>query len=169
MDAQDLDRWVGSIGETMTETSELLGLGTCTPREALDGLPSGLAGAHMSITGSTGAIHLGVLAPLAAHQQIAKRMLAMEIEDEDLPVGDLADAVGEIANIIAGGVKSALSEWDDDLRLGLPVFIEGNIERSAGVAARTLRFDIDGAQVSVVVLVQTNAQDKIRFGRSDAA
>ena len=40
----------------------------------------------------------------------------------------IADAMGEIINIVAGGVKTRMAGSDKGFKLGLPMFIDGHVE-----------------------------------------
>ena len=48
--------------------------------------------------------------------------------DEEVSDADIADAVGELVNIVAGGVKQRMQDAAGGLRLGLPVFIHGYVQ-----------------------------------------
>jgi hypothetical protein len=56
-----------------------------------------------------------------------------QLESED----DVADALGELVNLVAGRVKARLDGCTRAIRLGLPHHVEGHIEipsRSEGIA-----------------------------------
>lgn len=54
--------------------------------------------------------------------ELAGAMLGMEFEEID---DDVKDALGEIANMIAGGVKERLSSENINLQLAIPTTISG--------------------------------------------
>lgn len=148
----ELENWVVAVTSAMEESAAMLGFGSCTLEGRHDDVPGDLRGAHISIVGDHGAVHLAVLSTEAGNDFIARTMLMME-EGEELSAEDVADTVGEIANIVAGGVKGALREWDGGLKLGLPVFIRGHIERGSATQAKSLDFSVDGTPVTVAVIV----------------
>lgn len=151
-DEGELENWVVAVTGAMEESAVMLGFGSCTLEGHEDDVPGDLVGAHITIVGDHGAVHLAVLSTAAGNDFIARTMLMME-PDEELSQEDIADTVGEIANIVAGGVKGALSQWDGGLKLGLPIFIKGHIERGSATQARSLNFTIDGTPVTVAVIV----------------
>ena len=53
---------------------------------------------------------------------ITSAMLGMDVEDID---DDVKDAVGEVANMVAGGLKISLAEEDIDVELAIPSVVVG--------------------------------------------
>ena len=83
---------------------------------------------HDSITGMIGlaGTHKGVLAvhlPYAVAMAITSSFLMMDVEEIN---EDVHDAVGEIANMLGGNVKTILSEKGRDIDLSLPSTIAGS-------------------------------------------
>ena len=77
--------------------------------------------ATMGLCGeSEGLLVLSLGAPLAC--RIVASMLGME---EDEVEDDLVDGVGEIANMVAGGAKTALADGPHAFDLSLPAMIRG--------------------------------------------
>ena len=80
-----------------------------------------------SITGVIGlaGTHKGVLAIHLPHQvaiAITSSFLGMDVDEIN---ADVEDAVGELANMLGGNVKSILSEKGRDINLSLPTTISG--------------------------------------------
>lgn len=80
-----------------------------------------------SITGVIGlaGTHKGVLAihfPHSVAMAITGSFLGMDVEELN---EDVEDAVGELANMLGGNVKSILSEKGRDIELSLPSVISG--------------------------------------------
>jgi len=82
-------------------------------------------GCHVSamigLTGGFSAM-LGIHCPEAVGMAIAGAMLGMEIEEID---ADVKDALGEIANMVAGGLKERFAAEDINLELAIPTAISG--------------------------------------------
>ena len=82
-------------------------------------------GCHVSamigLTGGFSAM-LGIHCPEAVGLGITGAMLGMEIEEID---ADVKDALGEIANMLAGGLKERFSSEDIPLELAIPTAISG--------------------------------------------
>lgn len=80
-----------------------------------------------SITGMVGfaGIYSGVISihcPVSLALKITSSMLGMECDEVN---EDLNDAVGEIANMLGGGVKQVLSKGGLDVKLSIPTVISG--------------------------------------------
>lgn len=82
-------------------------------------------GCHISamigLTGGFSAM-LGIHCPEAVGLAIAGAMLGMEIEEID---ADVKDALGEIANMVAGGLKEKFAIENIELELAIPTAISG--------------------------------------------
>jgi chemotaxis protein CheX len=74
----------------------------------------GLAGTHKGVL----AIHLPVRVAMA----ITSSFLGMEVDEVN---EDVEDAVGELANMLGGNLKTILSENGRDIDLSLPTTISG--------------------------------------------
>lgn len=80
-----------------------------------------------SITGMVGfaGTYSGVISihcPVSLALKITSNMLGMECDEVN---EDLNDAVGEIANMLGGGVKQVLSKGGLDVKLSIPTVISG--------------------------------------------
>ncbi|KJR96295.1 MAG: hypothetical protein VR65_28455 [Desulfobulbaceae bacterium BRH_c16a] len=91
--------------ETMTEKSPL--------NDSISGI-IGLAGTHKGVL----AIHL----PHRVAMAITSSFLGMDVDEIN---SDVEDAVGELANMLGGNVKSILSEKGRDISLSMPTTISG--------------------------------------------
>ncbi len=82
-------------------------------------------GCHISamigLTGEFSAM-LGIHCPEPVGLAIAGAMLGMEIEEID---ADVKDALGEIVNMVAGGLKEKFAAENIDLELAIPTAISG--------------------------------------------
>ena len=74
----------------------------------------GLAGTHKGVL----AIHL----PHSVAMAITSSFLGMDVAEVN---SDVEDAVGELANMLGGSVKSILSEKGRDINLSMPTTISG--------------------------------------------
>jgi chemotaxis protein CheX len=82
---------------------------------------------HDSISGMVGfaGIYSGALSihcPFSLARKITSGMLGMECDEID---DDVNDALGEIANMLGGGIKHALSTSGLDVKLSTPTVISG--------------------------------------------
>jgi hypothetical protein len=88
--------------------------------------PKGIPGSYIALVGDRFNFEFGVASLWSGCETLAKKLLFMENE-EVLDESEVADAMNEIANMIGGGVKRRMSEFDAGLKLGLPTFFEGPI------------------------------------------
>ncbi|MEO0321541.1 MAG: chemotaxis protein CheX [Myxococcota bacterium] len=145
----NLSSWVASVKEAMQDTTMMLGFDVDGVEEQ-PATPSGLRGAHIALVGNHCAVQLGVLSTAEGSQRLAQAMLEAE---EELPEEDVADAMGEIANILVGVMKGAMIHLDEGLKLGLPVFVEGRLEPIANTPSSTLLFQLGDVPLTIAVSV----------------
>ena len=86
-----------------------------------------LIGAHIPLVGGGQAFDLALVSSPEGCQALSRAILCMS-EGAPLRDAEVADAVGEIVNMLAGSVKRRIAGHGADLALGLPLFIHGYIE-----------------------------------------
>lgn len=96
---------ISAIEETKTEVHPFV--------DSISGV-IGLAGTHKGIL----AIHL----PYSVAIAITSSFLGMDVLEMN---SDVEDAIGELANMLGGNVKSILSEKGRDISLSMPTTISG--------------------------------------------
>ncbi len=97
--------------------------------ESITGL-IGLAGTYKGVL----AIHM----PNAVALAVTSSFLGMDVEEIN---ADVEDAIGELANMLGGNVKTILSESGRDINLSLPSTISGreyNFQLASEAAERTI-------------------------------
>jgi hypothetical protein len=123
--------WVAAMADASTELALSLGIDGGEVLGWHDVPPTGMAGAYIPLLAEDQTLQLALLATPAGCGDLARLLLGMG-GDEAVSDADIADAVGELVNIVAGGVKQrmqALSQTGaGNLRLGLPVFIHGYVQ-----------------------------------------
>ncbi len=116
--------------------------------EPLDGNKQDLGcyvSAMIGLSGDFNAM-LGIHCPAAVGMAIGGAMLGMELEEVD---EDTKDALGEIANMLAGGLKEAFAAENTSLLLAIPSTISGNsykISAPTGSNRLLLPFDIEAGR-----------------------
>ena len=85
---------------------------------------AGAHGAYVGLVAQEEPIQVGLLAEPVGCQLLAKALLGMDAGDEDLPGSDVSDAMCEIINIVAGGLKRRVA-GKLPVTLGLPIFVAG--------------------------------------------
>jgi len=84
-------------------------------------------GAYIAVLGEANAMHLGICSSQEGCRALARGLLGMR-SDEALSDKDAMDGISEVMNIIAGKVKSRMADRDHSLRLGMPIFMEQEIQ-----------------------------------------
>ena len=119
--------WVAAMADASTELAVSLGIDGVELLGWHDLPPTGMAGAYIPLLAEDQTLQLALLASPTGCADLARLLLGMEPDDE-VSDADIADAVGELVNIVAGGVKQRLQDSTGGLRLGLPVFIHGYVQ-----------------------------------------
>jgi hypothetical protein len=88
--------------------------------------------AYISVLSESNSMHLGLSASMQGCRTLTRAFLGIR-EKDGISEKDVVDAVSEILNILAGKVKSRLSSRDGSLRLGLPIFLVGQIQVTASM------------------------------------
>lgn len=105
---------------------------------------SGMVGLAGSIKGNL-SIHLP--SPLAI--TVTTAFLGMEVDS----IGeDVCDAIGELANMLAGSVKTSLDPTGSDIKLSMPSTVYGekySLDCSDCGISVLVPFDLDGTEFSV--------------------
>ncbi len=91
--------------------------------------------------------------PVSLGKKVAGTMLDMEIDEVDQ---DLFDALGEIANMVAGNIKMHLSKGGSDVRLSTPSVATGSdyVISCKDAGSLNLLFDLDEEWLMVSVLIE---------------
>lgn len=77
---------------------------------------------------------LAIQCPKQVAMGITGAMLGMEVTELD---DDTKDAIGEIANMVAGGLKEALAASGRKIELAIPTTVIGNEIRTSGLSGAT--------------------------------
>ncbi|KJF17950.1 chemotaxis protein CheX [Acidithrix ferrooxidans] len=107
-------------------------------------------GSYVAIVGDSYNFEYGIAGSWDSCAVLARALLFMEPEEE-LSEDDLADAVNEVINIVAGGIKRRMSEIDTGLKLGLPAFFNGTLHPTSHQEAAASKVDLAGAEVYLMV------------------
>ncbi|MFC1763084.1 chemotaxis protein CheX [Planctomycetota bacterium] len=85
---------------------------------------------------------LGVCCDQASATAIALNMLGMSPNDP-LDTADIDDAMGEIANMVMGSIKSLTSDIFGEIQLSIPTVIKGaHIEYQLGEASQEMHVNV---------------------------
>jgi hypothetical protein len=125
--------------------------------------PAGGHGAYLGLATKDEPIQVGVVVDIGGCQLLSKLLLGMDPRDEDLPQADVSDAMCEIINIVAGGLKRRMSERMK-VTLGLPIFVAGHPLPNQQQEVEQRAVQIGGARVNLLILTQK--QQSVPVSRS---
>ncbi len=108
--------------------------------------------ALIALVGEESSVQIGLTSDNEGCQQIARALLAMEPDEEDLEEADVADAIGEVVNILAGQVKTEMSEKGFSLNLGFPIYVHGYVKKTDGMEMKIADVRMGSIPVSFLVL-----------------
>lgn len=146
-----IESWIEAAVAAVEESAPTLGFsGLERGIRAREAGPE-LFGAFVALTSDVTSIQLGLLATPTGHAALARTLLALG-EDEELEDADKVNAVRELANVIAGGVKRGMIRHDPGLRIGLPVFVHGALEKSASLEVLVQDWRLSGERIALVIL-----------------
>jgi CheY-specific phosphatase CheX len=94
--------------------------------------------AYVAILGERCSMHLGISSSMDGCRAIVRALLGMRQKDA-ISDDEVVDGMSEILNIAAGKVKSRMVVRDGSLKLGLPIFVQGQV----GLGESTERASID--------------------------
>lgn len=124
-DAIQTELWLEAfVGATKEVAEGFLGLDSELVTQEV-GVCQPSSGAYIAVAGKRSTRHLGLVCDEQGRQILAEAMLCVGDDDDPLDKEDVTDAVGEVMNIIAGGIKQRLLDRDPSLKLGIPIFVEG--------------------------------------------
>jgi chemotaxis phosphatase CheX-like protein len=117
---------------------------------SLAALPSDLCGVYIPLLTDGDAVQLGLLGRRDVCAQLAKSLLGMGPDESLDSDSDVFDAVGEVTNMVAGGVKfRAAAQFD--VKLGLPLALSGSILPRAGTSFEHGLMQMDENDVWLVI------------------
>lgn len=148
----DLSEWMNLAADSAAEiASGALGMGSVRwqhPYQAT--LPPDLCGVYIPLLTDGGAVQLGLLGRRDVYAQLAKSLLGMGPDESLESDSDVFDAVGEVTNMVAGGVK-ARAAARIDVEIGLPLALIGPIFPHAGAAFEHGLMQMDENDVWLVI------------------
>jgi hypothetical protein len=86
-----------------------------------------MIGAHIPLVGGGGAYDLALVSSAEGCKALSRAILGVA-PTAVLRDAEIADAVGEIANMLGGSLKRRLAGLGAELVLGLPIFMHGHLQ-----------------------------------------
>lgn len=144
-----VEDWTEVVRGCAARVGPAMGLPACRVIATLKAPPSGLTGVAIALEGTKPHVLIGVLSNQVGRTAIARAIFQMDASERPKPE-DETDAVGELANVISGHVKAAMSQHDSNMRIGLPSAVNAE-----SFAARndqiTLRVSFGAVPAALVV------------------
>ena len=149
-----LGDWIGAAEAAVTEVATTaLACGSVHSATGSDRAPQSLFGAYVPLVAAGCQVQIGVVAEWEACQALARALFGMDPGAELEADSDVSDALGEIANMVAGCVKTRMNERTPGLNTGLPLCVTGHVEPSAGAEHASVALYFDDVLASVRVLL----------------
>lgn len=145
--------WIGDLEAAFGEVaSSALGLSAVQVTARGQPVIAAWQGAYLGLVGPAGAVQIGVAGEEPACQALAKGLMGMTAADPALEPAEMADAVCEIVNIVAGAFKGRVRDRAPSLQMGLPTFFRGCVqptERTAVAVVEVRAGDVAAALLLV--------------------
>ena len=117
-----------------------------------DAMPTGMTGSLIALISEDVSVQIGFFASQEGCEQFTRQLLMMEPDEEDPNAEDIADALGEIVNITAGVVKTAMNETHPSITLGLPICLCGKIQTTDQMEVAAGRISLGDETAQLVVI-----------------
>jgi hypothetical protein len=114
-------------------------------------IPHAMPGAFIPLIGPNESVQIGLVSTPEGCLVLARALLQGGPELEVTPA-DMADALAEAANILAGFVKRNIQDAVNPVQLGLPLYVNGHLETSDRVRAAVTHLKVGTIEAAVVVL-----------------
>lgn len=151
--------WMEALRDTMNEVATTaLNLPACQVSPISTRTPRGIEGAYLALVGQEDAIQIGLTSSAEGCQALSKALLAMAADDADLEPPDVADAMCEIVNIIAGGLKARVHGMMSPIKLGLPIFVKGTVQPSGRIVVLVAEV-VAGHIPAALVLIEPSGSE----------
>jgi len=146
-----IKQFMAATEQAAEETATVsLGCARCEVSDHPANLAEMKHGSFISLVGDEVQAEIGVVTSEAGSRELTCRLLGSEPETPE----DEADALGEIANIIAGGAKRRLGESNHKVKLGLPLCFKGEIYFKEPVEITTRSCVWGDTPVLLIVIVR---------------
>jgi Chemotaxis phosphatase CheX len=115
--------------------------------------PATMEGAYLGFICSEGAYQIGLAATPEGCQAFARGLLSSAPSDPALPQADVADAVCEIVNMLAGGVQRRIRQLSGlQVGLGLPTFFHGAVQPTERLGVSVAEVRVGELPAALLVL-----------------
>ena len=153
----DTQEWLRIIAESASEVATVaLGFDNCEIRNQGSSVPDGLIGAYLPLGTNEQQMQVGFLSDPAGCQKLAKALLGMAEDEDDLAPADLSDAISELANVVAGGIKRRVT-GGVEIKLGLPLFVNGSVQPNEHLVIMTAALKLGSVDALILFATPRNS------------
>lgn len=151
MSAIDPTIWQATIRDSIGEMAAAMGLDVEFSGGGVTDVGPG-QGCYISLTSDSNVALVGLCAAAGDCRAITGALLGMDAEDvSELPDEDVLDGVGELVNVLVGLAKTKLEGQDTELRLGLPIFVNGHLHPSTASVEHWVQCELEGRPCQVAI------------------
>ena len=152
----DMDRATCAAESCMRELlPQLLGRPSCELVDATSSIPHAAAGVVLTLRDVGTSLDVFVIADPGAMVALTRGMLQFGEGEDDPGEDDVADAVGEVVNVLGGLIKEELSAPEDPATMGLPAVMRDEHVPAPGAGqVRSLHFDLGGIPLTVGLVLR---------------
>lgn len=114
-----------------------------------------LRGSYLAMVGDEQTVQLGIAVKPEDSIPLARALMCMEPEDGDLSDEEIIDALGEMVNILAGGLKTRMDGRAPPMVIGMPLVMQGHVEVPNRASIARALVDWGGIEAQLLVYVQS--------------
>ncbi len=148
-----LNRWLNAVVDTADDIAkrylDLKGVDEVSRRYDA---PIASTQSLLALVGDSSSVQIGIGAPQDEFLDVVRALIGAEPDDDDLSSADIADALGEMANMLAGGVKVRMAKEDPSIRISLPLVIVGGIVQGTRINIAVAEVEMGECLVSLMVI-----------------
>ena len=129
----------------------------CVREGEVEKLSLQMSGAYVALLSVDVQMQIGIAASRDGCRRLSGALMMMEPDDPELSDAVMADALGEIVNIMAGALKQKMDGRYQGLTLGLPTMIHGHIAPTERQELTVVRTRIGDIECNLVLLMNKTA------------
>lgn len=143
--------WLRALESAYAELApRTLGFEPLAPARRLHEPPAAGAGAFLPLLGPTGSVQVALVSSEEGCAAVARGLLSLA-PGEALSPPEVADAVCEVVNILAGSVKAKL-RGRMEMKMGLPTFIHGTVQATERLGVEAVEVRAGGVVTALVII-----------------
>ncbi len=156
----DLGDWVDAASDALVESAEaLLGMETklAASSTTYPTLGADRWGVLLPFSAEGYSLHVGLISTTAGCKALTDAMLGPDDWSED----EVADAVGEVVNVMAGMMHGDLLHRDETIDFGLPVVMQAHLFDGHSSESTVLAAGIGGIEFDLILMMTALQPGKV--------